>query len=91
MVFRLSSEPYASRAAIDGATVTLQSVTQKDTGVYRCEVTAKMDRVPLGEINVTLNVLGVFYTYWWYFGISPVSSILFLSPKQKALSFVLVG
>ncbi|XP_062389374.1 junctional adhesion molecule 2b [Sardina pilchardus] len=50
-------EPYAGRATIDGATVTLHSVAQKDTGVYRCEVTAKMDHVPLGEINVTLSVL----------------------------------
>ncbi|XP_063069896.1 junctional adhesion molecule 2b isoform X1 [Engraulis encrasicolus] len=50
-------EPYAGRAAIIGATVTLHSVTQKDSGVYRCEVTAKQDHVPLGEISVTLNVL----------------------------------
>ncbi|XP_028847706.1 junctional adhesion molecule 2b isoform X2 [Denticeps clupeoides] len=50
-------DAYAKRASIDGATVTLQSVTQKDSGVYRCEVTARLDHVPLGEVDIALNVL----------------------------------
>ncbi|KAL0963509.1 hypothetical protein UPYG_G00307360 [Umbra pygmaea] len=37
--------------------MTLHSVTQKDSGVYRCEVSAPADHTNLGEINVTLNVL----------------------------------
>ena len=49
---------FAGRAHIDGATVTLHSVTQKDSGVYRCEVSAPLDKVILGEVNVSLNVLG---------------------------------
>ncbi|KAJ8253221.1 hypothetical protein GJAV_G00210430 [Gymnothorax javanicus] len=48
---------FAGRAKIDGATVTLYKVTQKDTGEYRCEVSASLDRVKLGETNVTLKVL----------------------------------
>lgn len=36
----------------------LRKVTQKDTGEYRCEVSAPLDRVKLGETNVTLKVLG---------------------------------
>ncbi|KAJ8013266.1 hypothetical protein DPEC_G00051470 [Dallia pectoralis] len=51
------SGSFAGRAKIDGATVTLHSVTQKDSGVYRCEVSAPADHVNLGEVNVTLNVL----------------------------------
>lgn len=81
-VFSLSTEAYASRAAIDGATVTLHSVTQKDTGVYRCEVTAKMDHVPLGEINVTLNVLGVLWGFWWDFTTSLVCHYFFASKTK---------
>ncbi|XP_034550658.1 junctional adhesion molecule 2b [Notolabrus celidotus] len=50
-------DSYAKRAEIEGATLTLHSVTQKDTGEYRCEVTASADNVNLGEAIVTLNVL----------------------------------
>ncbi|XP_053295850.1 junctional adhesion molecule 2b [Pleuronectes platessa] len=49
--------PYTGRATIDGATLMLHSVTQKDSGEYRCEVTALNDHVKLGETTVTLNVL----------------------------------
>ncbi|XP_029980789.1 junctional adhesion molecule 2b [Sphaeramia orbicularis] len=48
---------YAGRAKIEGATLTIHSVTQKDSGDYRCEVTASEDHVNLGEATVTLNVL----------------------------------
>ncbi|XP_056907892.1 junctional adhesion molecule 2b [Takifugu flavidus] len=48
---------YAGRAKIDGATLTIHAVTQKDSGEYRCEVTASQDHVNLGEASVTLNVL----------------------------------
>ncbi|KAG5833426.1 hypothetical protein ANANG_G00275820 [Anguilla anguilla] len=48
---------FTGRAKIEGATVTLYKVTQKDTGEYRCEVSAPEDRVKLGETNVTLKVL----------------------------------
>lgn len=50
--------PYQSRATIDGATVRLQRVTQADAGEYRCEVSAPLDSIKLGETNVTLKVLG---------------------------------
>lgn len=50
---------YAGRAKIDGATLTIHAVTQKDSGEYRCEVTASQDHVNLGEASVTLNVLGM--------------------------------
>ncbi|XP_008326279.1 junctional adhesion molecule 2b [Cynoglossus semilaevis] len=49
--------PYVGRAKIDGATLTIHSVTQKDSGEYRCEVTASEDHVNLGETTVTLDVL----------------------------------
>ncbi|KAG7502937.1 junctional adhesion molecule B-like [Solea senegalensis] len=49
--------PYAERAKIEGATLTIHLVTQKDSGEYRCEVTASEDHVSLGEATVTLNVL----------------------------------
>lgn len=52
------AEPYAERAKIEGATLTIHSVTQKDSGEYRCEVTASEDHVNLGEASVTLSVLG---------------------------------
>ncbi|XP_061082009.1 junctional adhesion molecule 2A isoform X2 [Conger conger] len=48
---------FAGRAKMEGATVTLHRVTQKDTGEYRCEVSANQDRDKLGETNVTLKVL----------------------------------
>ncbi|XP_069563642.1 junctional adhesion molecule 2b [Brachyistius frenatus] len=48
---------YAGRAKIEGAMLTIHSVTQKDSGEYRCEVTASEDHVNLGEATVTLNVL----------------------------------
>ena len=44
---------------MNGATLTLHSVSQKDSGEYRCEVTASEDHVSLGEATVTLNVLGM--------------------------------
>ncbi|XP_016118891.1 junctional adhesion molecule B-like, partial [Sinocyclocheilus grahami] len=48
---------FKGRASIDGATLTLRGVTQKDSGVYHCEVTARQDKIKLGEVTVTLNVL----------------------------------
>ncbi|XP_064882099.1 junctional adhesion molecule 2A isoform X1 [Oncorhynchus nerka] len=48
---------FAGRARIKGATVTLQRVTQKDAGEYRCEITAPHDTITLGETNITLEVL----------------------------------
>ncbi|KAM6985100.1 junctional adhesion molecule 2b [Aplochiton taeniatus] len=51
------SASYAGRAKIEGATLTIHSVTQKDAGEYRCEVTASEDHNRLGEITVSLNVL----------------------------------
>ncbi|XP_021427211.2 junctional adhesion molecule B isoform X1 [Oncorhynchus mykiss] len=48
---------FAGRARIKGATVTLQRVTQKDAGEYRCEITAPHDTITLGETNITLTVL----------------------------------
>ncbi|XP_055733596.1 junctional adhesion molecule 2A-like isoform X3 [Salvelinus fontinalis] len=48
---------FAGRAKIEGATVTLHAVTQKDSGLYRCEVSAPADHTNLGEVNITLNVL----------------------------------
>lgn len=53
------AEAYAGRAEITGATLTIHAVTQKDSGEYRCEVTASEDHVNLGEASVTLNVLGM--------------------------------
>uniref|UniRef100_A0A3Q2G317 Junctional adhesion molecule 2a n=2 Tax=Cyprinodon variegatus TaxID=28743 RepID=A0A3Q2G317_CYPVA len=49
--------PFEGRATINGATVTLHKVTQEDAGEYRCEISASLDPVTLGETNVTLNVL----------------------------------
>lgn len=49
--------PFEGRATIDGATVTLKKVTQEDAGEYRCEISAPLDSVNLGETNVTLKVL----------------------------------
>ncbi|XP_029968008.1 junctional adhesion molecule 2b [Salarias fasciatus] len=48
---------YEGRATMDGATLTIHSVTLKDSGEYRCEVTATEDHVNLGEAVVHLNVL----------------------------------
>ncbi|XP_051565495.1 junctional adhesion molecule 2A-like [Myxocyprinus asiaticus] len=50
------SGSFRGRASIDGATVTLRGVTQKDSGVYHCEVTARQDKIKLGEATITLNV-----------------------------------
>ncbi|XP_072221247.1 junctional adhesion molecule 2A isoform X2 [Leuresthes tenuis] len=49
--------PFDGRATIDGATVTLHKVTQEDAGEYRCEISASLDTVSLGETNITLKVL----------------------------------
>ncbi|XP_030209760.1 junctional adhesion molecule 2A isoform X7 [Gadus morhua] len=49
--------PFEGRATIQGATVTLRRVTQKDAGEYRCEISAPMDSVSLAETNITLRVL----------------------------------
>ncbi|KAJ3591639.1 hypothetical protein NHX12_006771, partial [Muraenolepis orangiensis] len=51
------SGSYAGRASMEGATLTIHSITQKDSGDYRCEVTASQDHVNLGEATVSLNVL----------------------------------
>ncbi|XP_063068428.1 junctional adhesion molecule 2A [Engraulis encrasicolus] len=48
---------FKDRATIKGATVILQKVTQGDAGEYRCEVSAALDDIQLGEANVTLIVL----------------------------------
>uniref|UniRef100_A0A8C5H813 Junctional adhesion molecule B-like n=2 Tax=Gouania willdenowi TaxID=441366 RepID=A0A8C5H813_GOUWI len=48
---------FEGRASIEGATVTLHGVTQEDAGEYRCEISAPLDAVSLGETNVTLKVL----------------------------------
>uniref|UniRef100_A0A673KUK2 Junctional adhesion molecule 2b n=1 Tax=Sinocyclocheilus rhinocerous TaxID=307959 RepID=A0A673KUK2_9TELE len=48
---------FKGSASINGATMTLRGVTQKDSGVYHCEVTARHDKIKLGEVTVTLNVL----------------------------------
>lgn len=48
---------FEGRASIEGATVTLQKVTQEDAGEYRCEISAPHDSVILGETNITLKVL----------------------------------
>ncbi|XP_077954295.1 junctional adhesion molecule 2A isoform X3 [Gasterosteus aculeatus] len=53
----LSAAPFEDRATINGATVTLRRVTQDDAGEYRCEISAPLDAVILGETNVTLKVL----------------------------------
>lgn len=89
---------YAGRAKIDGATLTIHAVTQKDSGEYRCEVTASQDHVNLGEASVTLNVLGMMgkcllpchwaVSFLWYHIIcawvhSP-SSVLPLCPLSAA-------
>lgn len=67
--------PFKGRASIDGATMTLRGVTQKDSGAYHCEVTARQDKIKLGEVTVTLNVLGghenpfnysILYSYFHY-------------------------
>ncbi|XP_016393544.1 junctional adhesion molecule 2A isoform X1 [Sinocyclocheilus rhinocerous] len=49
--------PFHDRAEIKGATVRLCRVTQVDAGKYRCEVSAPLDSITLGETNVTLRVL----------------------------------
>ncbi|XP_034720915.1 junctional adhesion molecule 2a isoform X1 [Etheostoma cragini] len=49
--------PFEGRATIEGATVTLQRVTLEDAGDYRCEISAPLDSVTLGETNITLKVL----------------------------------
>ncbi|XP_047670553.1 junctional adhesion molecule 2b [Tachysurus fulvidraco] len=48
---------FKGRASIDGATVTLHGVNQKDSGIYHCEVTARQDQIRLAEVTVSLNVL----------------------------------
>ncbi|XP_010862873.1 junctional adhesion molecule 2a isoform X2 [Esox lucius] len=48
---------FAGRASIDGATVTLFSVTREDAGEYRCEISAPQDTIQLGETDITLKVL----------------------------------
>ena len=63
------SGPFVGRATIEGATVTLHKVTQEDAGEYRCEISASLDTVSLGETNITLKVLGTIdwknKHLWW--------------------------
>ncbi|KAG5851580.1 hypothetical protein ANANG_G00053170 [Anguilla anguilla] len=49
---------FAGRAKMEGATVTLYRATLRDSGEYRCEVSASMDSNTLGEAEVSLKVLG---------------------------------
>ncbi|XP_056288986.1 junctional adhesion molecule 2b isoform X2 [Pseudoliparis swirei] len=51
------TDSYAGRANMEGATLTIHAATQKDSGEYRCEVTASEDQVNLGEATVILDVL----------------------------------
>lgn len=44
---------------MEGAALTIHSVTQEDSGEYRCEVTAGDDHVSFGEATVTLDVHGM--------------------------------
>ncbi|XP_060755456.1 junctional adhesion molecule 2A [Neoarius graeffei] len=48
---------FVGRANIEGATITLQKVSLKDAGEYRCEISASGDKVQLGETSITLKVL----------------------------------
>ncbi|XP_028648763.1 junctional adhesion molecule B isoform X1 [Erpetoichthys calabaricus] len=48
---------FSGRAEMEGANIRIKQVTMKDSGQYRCEVSAKDDRNPLGEVTVTLSVL----------------------------------
>uniref|UniRef100_A0A3P8SEK3 Junctional adhesion molecule 2b n=1 Tax=Amphiprion percula TaxID=161767 RepID=A0A3P8SEK3_AMPPE len=57
VTFVYFNNKFTGRAKIEGATLTIHSVTQKDSGEYRCEVTASEDHVNLGEATVNLNVL----------------------------------
>lgn len=45
--------------------MTLKRVTQEDAGEYRCEISAPLDAVSLGETNVTLKVLGTAAAPLW--------------------------
>nr|XP_055062244.1 junctional adhesion molecule 2A isoform X1 [Misgurnus anguillicaudatus] len=51
------TRPFLGRAEINGAMVRLRGVTLADAGEYRCEVSAALDTIKLGEANVTLKVL----------------------------------
>ncbi|XP_065108015.1 junctional adhesion molecule 2b isoform X1 [Paramisgurnus dabryanus] len=51
------TDSFKGRASIEGATVTLRGVTQNDSGVYQCEVSARHDEIKLGEVIVTLSVV----------------------------------
>uniref|UniRef100_A0A4W4H6T3 Ig-like domain-containing protein n=1 Tax=Electrophorus electricus TaxID=8005 RepID=A0A4W4H6T3_ELEEL len=48
---------FKGRAKMDRATVTLHDVTVKDSGIYHCEVTARHDKICLGEVAISLSVL----------------------------------
>lgn len=81
-----SPDAYAKRAKIDGATVTIHSVTQKDSGEYRCEVTASQDHVSLAEAIITLNVLGkagnLFYSLFFLVSASRTVAVILTSPSS---------
>ncbi|XP_061092901.1 junctional adhesion molecule 2A-like [Conger conger] len=48
---------FAGRARLEGATVTLYRATLRDSGEYRCEISAPLDSNTLGEAEVSLRVL----------------------------------
>lgn len=62
--------------------MTLQRVTQEDAGEYRCEISAPLDSVNLGETNVTLKVLGT---------AERESLIFFIFFKKAAKTFRIVS
>lgn len=54
--------------------IRIRNVTRKDSGTYRCEISAKSEEGQrLGEATITLTVLGTNFITWasvkkWYDG-----------------------